>query len=159
MASAADTIRTRIIAAIQSASVASFAGVVAATWASTTAPHVFDAENALIAGRNRGRLPFVEVQIETQEFDSDGSGCGTMRTRVKIRVHTGGYQKLTARQKAEAIATSSFAAIVASNAPYFDDGEVRTSIDAEDTPAPGWNTLDASLTVEHSYDPTTFEAT
>lgn len=85
-------LRAAAVQACGSASVATAAGLSLAAWTDTAAPHVFSGiAEGFIGGRNRGRLPFVEVAV------SLGSGLpvvaeqgGDLTQTLTIRCHAGG---------------------------------------------------------------------
>ncbi len=148
----ASEVRSRVLAAVQSSTVATAAAVATATWASTTVPHVFDGDRVSAGGRNRGRLPFVEVFIASQPFVPEGSDVGMVETEIRLRAHIGGAEPTTAYETAEAILTACFAAIRSDQ--YFNLGDSGIAGYATN---PLWHRVDARLTVQHSYDPATFD--
>lgn len=89
MASAVSVLRTRILAACRASAVATQAGVLAATWSSTSVPRVFSGLAGMMGGRNRGRLPFLEVDITAQEMTPMADEGGTLLQRVTVRCHVG----------------------------------------------------------------------
>ncbi len=82
----------RMFACIRAAPVALQAGVDAATWASITAPRAFQGLGGFLGGKNRGRLPFVEFEIQNQRFmlESRGPDGGTVTSQIVLRVNMGG---------------------------------------------------------------------
>lgn len=85
-------LRAAAVQACGAESVATAAGFSLASWTDPAAPHVFPGiADGLIRGRNRGRLPFVEVAV------SLGSGAqvvaeqgGDLAQTLTIRCHAGG---------------------------------------------------------------------
>ena len=152
MGTTASEVRARVLAALTGASVAEAAGVAEATWASVLAPRVFDGNRLSGGGRNRGRLPFVETWVESQPFERDDTGSGTVTTIVRLRANVGGADRTTAQALAEQILCACFAALLAED--YFDQG--AQSIDTFAS-QPLWHYLEGTLRVEHTYDPDTFE--
>lgn len=154
MSTSASALRAQIIAAVRGSTVATAAGLTALVWGSVTIPHVFDgSRQGFIGGRNRGRCPFVEVEVEKQQFDSSTADGGTLKSRVRLRAHVADRDGITVL---DAIIIASLAAIRAT--PLYGytavgDDEIGQ---AEKGPM-GWQ-LDALVDVEHSYDRTTYEA-
>lgn len=70
---------------LRSERVAAAAGLEALDWVSPT--HVFRALGGWIGGRNRGRCPFVEYEIEKQEFAAGPVEGGALQHAVRVRVH------------------------------------------------------------------------
>lgn len=96
-------IRIDVVTACRDPAVATAAGLGASAWADTTVPHVFDALQGYMGGRNRGRLPFLEVAVEDMEFDSHNSEGGTVATSATIRCHVGAKDQVTAMDQSAAI--------------------------------------------------------
>ena len=99
----------RIFAALRSAPVADQAGIATATWASTTIPRVFQGFSGYLAGRNRGRLPFIEFEFQSQGFAHETFEGGTVSTVVTLRAHCGGRDLETAGNLLNAMIASSLA--------------------------------------------------
>lgn len=148
----ASELRTRLADLLAGGDVAAAAGIAAATWASASVPHVFDGEGAGTGGRNRGRLPFVEFFVATQPFIPEGTEIGTVESRIRLRVHVGGASRTAAQTTADAILMACFAVIREDD--YFALGEAEVSTFASQ---PLWHYLEATLSVQHTYDPATFE--
>lgn len=89
MASAISVLRTRALAACRASAVATQAGILAATWASTTVPRVFSGIAGMMGGRNRGRMPFLEVDIASQSMTAMADEGGALLQRVTVRCHVG----------------------------------------------------------------------
>lgn len=148
-------LRTRVLTQCRIAAVATAAGVGASAWADTSVPHVFGGSAGAIFGRNRGRLPFLEVATESQPFNQETPQGGTVRTTVRLRVNVGGADHETAEALANAILTAAIAAIRSESTDNY------TAI-GDDTierfkPGPTWHQQEAVLTVEHSYSRSDYE--
>jgi len=155
MSTTSSVLRDQIIDAIRMPQVASAAGIPIATWASTTTPRVFDGRVGYLGGRNRGRLPFVEVWVNNQGFLHTNMDGGTVMSEVLIRAHATGRDQNTAMDLLDEIVMTCMASI-RSNPTYsytaHGDDQLR-----EATPGPfGWK-QEAVVTVEHTYDRTTYE--
>jgi len=87
--------------ACSDAAVATVAGVAAFTWNSL---HVFMEGNGLIGGRNRGRIPFVEIISGDNTFDWIASEYSTTDTfNIIIRVWVGGKNRYAASSLSQEI--------------------------------------------------------
>ena len=94
-------VMTDIQSACSSLTVAMSAGFAEADWADL---HVFMDGTGLIGGRNRGRLPFVEVIPGTNNFDWLASNYSTTDTfNVTIKVWVGGKDRYIASAFAQDI--------------------------------------------------------
>lgn len=85
-------LRAAAVAACSSNAVAAAAGFSSATWTDSTAPHVFHGiARGFVRGRNRGRLPFVEVAVVADSgapvVTEQG---GDLTQTLVIRCHAGG---------------------------------------------------------------------
>jgi hypothetical protein len=143
------------MAALQVASVASAAGVPALTWASVSAPHVFRGFGAYTGGRNRGRLPFIEYDIQSQPFNQETYEGGTVETVVRITVHAGG-------RDLESINTLLDEIIIASLASMRSQAvDTLMAIGSESVGAieqsPWGHQMSADITVSNSYGRDTYE--
>ena len=96
-------IRIDVVTACRDAAVATAAGIGASAWADTTVPHVFDAIQGYMGGRNRGRLPFLEVAVADMDFDTHNTEGGTVETTATIRCHVGSKDQVTAMDQSAAI--------------------------------------------------------
>ncbi len=154
MATIGDTIRTKLFAAIRDATVATAAGVGATPWAATAlnASHVFDNTQTPLGAVNRGRLPVVVFFIDTQPFTLEAREEGRVETTIRMHIQVGGSNRSTAQSLAEGIMAAIFA-VIRSDTFYWGMG--GSSLDAFDS-TPFWHTLKCTLTVQHTYDPTTF---
>jgi hypothetical protein len=137
------------------AAVATAAGVGASAWADTVVPHVFGGLAGSIFGRNRGRLPFLEVGADSQPFTPETNQGGMVRTTIRLRVNVGGADLETAEALANAILTSAIAAIrsvVADNYTALGGDQIDSF-----KPGPCWHQQEASVQVEHSYSASDYE--
>lgn len=154
MTTSAQEIRSRIIDALRTPGVAIAAGVVPATWASTTIPRVFSGDHGFLGARNRGRCPYIEVWVEGQAFDHRSTEGGDLTTQVRLRIHAAGR---ISRDALDEIMVASLAAIrveVSDNYTALGDDRVD-----EVKPGPmGWM-VDAIVGLSHSWDRTTYEGT
>lgn len=155
MSTASSVLRDEIVEALRSAYVAIAAGVTPAVWGSATTPRVFDGAAGYIGGRNRGRCPFVEVWIGGQSFNRTTLDGGTLVSQVRVRVHATGRDHDTARDLLEAIMAAGLAAIRSTPTDrYTAQGSDEVG---EIVPGPmGWQ-LDATVSVAHSWDRSTYE--
>lgn len=149
MSSPTSILRTRLLAACRSASVAAQAGVAAIAWADTTTPRVFSGVGGMLGGRNRGRLPFLEVDVlanSTAPLADDG---GTLTQRVLVRAHVGGGDTGAAADLTAALLGSCIAAIRSQAVDNL------TMLGGEDigelTPGPWGLFRDLNLIVEQSF--------
>lgn len=102
---------TRVFSALRGSTVAAAAGVAVGTWASTTAPRVFRGFGLMVAGRNRGRLPFIEFDITGQQFAKDHYEGGTLTATVNLLAHCGGRDVEVSGNLLESMIVSGIAAI------------------------------------------------
>lgn len=117
-------IRIDLVTACRDAAVATAAGVGASAWADTTVSHVFDALQGLMGGRNRGRLPFVEVAVADLNFDTHNTEGGTVETSATIRCHVGSKDQVTAMDQSAAILLTCLQKIRdTSSVTYLSDGD------------------------------------
>lgn len=156
MSTTASKLRLEIIAAINgSADLVTLVG-----GSMTVPPHVFDGEATMIGGRNRGRLPFLEVFVKSQAFTRESPEGGTMSSTVTIRAHCAGRDQATALSLLSGLLAASLKALrnaadSISGAPgYFTDGNESIG---EPTKSPFAWFQDVALTVNHSYDRSTYE--
>lgn len=87
-------LRVAAVAACNSDAVATAAGFSPSAWTDSAAPHVFAGiARGFIGGRNRGRLPFVEVAVTADDgrpvVTEQG---GDLTQTLTIRCHAGGSQ-------------------------------------------------------------------
>ena len=126
MATIPSLIRIDVITACRDSAVATAASVGAAAWADTTVPHVFDALQGYMGGRNRGRLPFLEVAVEAMEFDTHNTEGGTVETTATIRCHVGSKDQVTSMDQSAAILLTCLQKIRdTSSVTYLSDGSDR----------------------------------
>ncbi len=150
MSTASKVLRDVIVDAFRNEEVALQAGVDYDTWASTTAPRVFIGQAGYIGARNRGRLPFVEVVVESQSFVNQTGQGGTLRSRASIRVYDTGRDHEEVANRMEAIMASGIAEVRNNRLDnYTELGD--SEIDSVKPGPMGW-VLDASMTFEFSYD-------
>lgn len=148
-------LRTRVVTQCRIAAVATAAGVGAVAWADTVVPHVFGGMAGGIFGRNRGRLPFIEVATDSQPFTAESNVGGMVRTVIRLRVNVGGADHETAEAQANAILTAAIAAIrsvAADNYTALGDDVIERF-----KPGPTWHQQEAVLTVEHSFSRSDYE--
>ncbi len=157
MPSSSSHLRQVVIDAIRQHEVASQAQVAAITWASETAPRVFPGRAGFIGGRNRGRLPFVEVEFIGQTFANEVEEGGTLKTKIRLIAHATGRDQQTAEELLSAIITESLVQIrdvSQDNYTRLGDDEIMTV-----QPGPfGWM-LEAQMEVEHSFQRDDYEVT
>ncbi len=80
------TVATIVDAALKLPAVATAAGLSGAGW--LTPPHVFRGQGGFLGGRNRGRCPFVEYEIEAGGYAAGPTEGGALTYTVRVRVHT-----------------------------------------------------------------------
>lgn len=117
MSTAYDNLMTALLAGWRDATVATAAGVASATWSSAdvTVGHVFGGMGGSIAGRNMGRLPFVEVEVTGTDWDGAMNDGGTLLAQVQAAVHVSGSNWQAASSGAYDIATTGLTALKASH--------------------------------------------
>jgi hypothetical protein len=111
MASTSSVLQTRCLTACRAATVAAAAGVLAATWAAVDVLRVFAGLGGFLGGRNRGRLPFLEVSVGESAIDASAPEGGEGRTTVRLRVHVGGVDLGTAENLSHAILAAALASL------------------------------------------------
>ncbi len=113
MATASSVLATRVFAALRASTVATQAGVASGTWASTAtnSSHIFRGLAGWLGGRCRGRLPFIEFDVESQAFNQLSLQGGTMTQAIRLRVHVGGLDPGATAETAAAILCAAFASI------------------------------------------------
>lgn len=139
----------RIFAALRSEFVAESAGVLGATWNSVAIPRVFRGFTGYIKGRNRGRLPFLEFEVETQAFALDTLEGGTQSSSVRIRAHCGGADPEVASDLLAAILGAGLAAVrteAVDNYTALGDDQISAV-----SPGPWGHMREAVSTFQHSY--------
>lgn len=150
-----DLQRDTLLGACRLPAIANAAEVNATLWASTTSPRVACSNGqGFIGGLHRGRLPFIEVwQLPDQTWDrQSASGCGTMTTRWRARVHVNGPSWARADSMARAIMQTALVAIRSGD--YLSVGDESIS---ELLPSPLGFSLDADLSIEQTFDRQTYE--
>jgi len=155
MATTRSVIAARLKADLEDSTVAAAANVVAATWASATSPHVFRGFGGFVTGRSRGRLPFIEYDITDQQFTLDNSEGGTVESTIRIAVHAGGRDLATIGNYLDGILMACFAKIRSqAEDNYFMLGN---DVGQEVEQGPWGHMLQATFTVQHTYDRTSYE--
>lgn len=149
MASTGTVISTRVFAALRDATVATQAGVAALTWSSTTTPRVFRGFTGYLAGRNRGRLPFMEFDLETQGFAHETLEGGTLTSSIRVRAHCGGRDQQAAGDLLEGMLAAGLVAIrseVSDNYTALGSDQLGAL-----EPGPWGHTREVTLTFEHTF--------
>lgn len=157
MSTSASKLRLEALAALRgSADLATLCGNL------TTPQRVFDGQTSMCGGRNRGRLPLLEVFVESQVFTKETTKGGTMMSRITVRAHCAGRDQATAQDLLSGMLAASLNAIrnavdsVNSRTGYFTDGDDAIG-DVSKSPFAWFQ--DATLTVTHTYDRSTYELT
>lgn len=155
-------IQLRLLEACRSVNVAAVASVATSIWADTdeTIGHVFAGRRGYVGGRNRGRLPFIEVfKSGNQEFRAeartDGDLGGTVVTNWTIRVHHKGLTPDTAELALDSIIPEILLNVRdTSSDNYMDLGDEAVS---EIYSSPIGFYKDITGFVEHTYERETYE--
>ncbi len=150
-----DLQRERLLGACRLSAVADAAGVLAATWAGTASPRVLCSNGqGFLGGIHRGRLPLIEVwQLPDQTWDRQSvSGCGTMTTAWRVRVHVNGPGWQAADSLARGVAQVALAAIRSDY--YLSVGDESIG---ELVATPLGFALDVDLSMEHTFSRTAYE--
>lgn len=155
MTTSAGEIRRWILVAVRDESVALAADVDYVTWSSETAPRVFVGQSGFIGSRNRGRLPFIEVNTESQQFTDDTGDGGTVETKVTLRLHDTGRDPEAVQDRMHEILTAAISCIRDNRQSNFTQLGNDT-IDAIQPGPMGWM-MSAILSLEHSFDRDTYE--
>jgi hypothetical protein len=155
MSTTRSNVAGRISEALNQPSVADAAGVPPATWASPDSPHVFRGFGVYLGGRNRGRLPFIEYDIQAQPFTQETYEGGTVQTTVRITAHAGGRDLDVVNTLLDSILMSVLSCL---RSP---DEDNYLSIGSESVGAieqsPWGHQMSVELTVSHSYSRETYE--
>lgn len=150
-------LRDTAVAVCQSSSVAAAAGVSYSSWSSTSAPHVFGGFGGFIGGRNRGRLPFVEISVVSQSFDElTADGGGDLEQRLVVRCHVGGTSPADAEDTSGKILTACLISIRNTLTEIADVGGDQIG-DLQQSPL--GHVREATLTVLQNFHRDTYEAT
>ncbi len=112
-------LRDVLLSAWRTAPVASAAGVLFATWSSSTAPRVFDANGGFVRGLHRGRLPCVEIWQQSSDFTPASYDGGPEVTRWMARAHSGLRLSSDAGDRCHAILRAGVAATRAQDSMVF----------------------------------------
>ncbi len=158
MATGYDHLVARVEAQLLSSAVATAAGYDPTKWALSTAPHVFQGLAGSIGGRNRGRLPFIEFAIERSDFDLLSAEGGTLTSIIRVRVHVSGRTADAASSLSINILLACLAALRSLATDNYMSAGAHDDIGAIAL-GPFGHTRDATLTVEHTYDRSTYEDT
>lgn len=142
-------IRADIVAACRDSTVATVAGLGAAAWADTVVPHVFDGLQGMMGGRNRGRLPFLEIACNDLNYDTHHTEGGVVETMVSIRCHVGSRDQVTAIDSTAAILMACLAKIRdRSTVTYLTDGTEQLQAIV----AGPWGLMrECQLTIRHTF--------
>jgi hypothetical protein len=97
--------------AARASAVAAAAGISAGVWSSTTTPRVFPGKAGFIGGRNRGRLPFLEIAFTSQSFQNTVEDGGTLLTSVELIAHGTGRDQQTAEELLSGLLGAALASI------------------------------------------------
>lgn len=110
---AANVLRDAVHLALRAPGVATAAAVSAATWAAAedAGGHVFPGDGRYLFGRNRGRLPFLEVWITAQNARQLSYDGGTLDSVVLVRAHVGGRDIEAAEELAHEIIAAAVRAV------------------------------------------------
>lgn len=106
MSNSFDNLISNCYTACISGGVATAAEVEPMEWADL---HVFKAGTGLVGGKNRGRLPFIELISDTSDYDyivGGGDHGGRETARLVIRIWVGGTDRFAAETKANKIANT-----------------------------------------------------
>ena len=149
MATIQSLIRADVVAACRAPAVASAAGVAVALWADAATPRVFEGIQGFQGGRNRGRLPFLEVACGGMEMLERSAEGGVSQVTVTIRCHVGAKDQATAADRMASILLTCMAKIRdMSTVTYLADGDDTLS----DMVAGPWGLMqDAVLTIRHNF--------
>ena len=111
MSSTESVLATRALSACRGSSVADAAGVAALTWADEDTPRVFRGLGGYLGGRNRGRLPFLEVSVGGSDIGQTSNDGGEGMTTIHLRAHCGGADLGTAEDLTAGMLSAAIAAI------------------------------------------------
>lgn len=155
MPNAGGVLRDAAITACQTTPVATAAGMALGVWADPSAPHVFAGLAGYLGGRNRGRLPFVEVAVTGQDYAPVVSvGDGDLTQTLTLRCHVGGRTLAQAEDLSEAILAACLVAIRGLDLSFY-GGDRISGLDA----GPWGHMREATLTVSQNFHRDTYEAT
>lgn len=157
MSSPSSVLGQHVADALISGSVAAAADVAALTWASATTPRIFRGIAGYMGGRNRGRLPFIEYSVGVNALDQVAIEGGTIVQTLQLRVHCGTASQGDAEDLTAAILLAAIAAIRDASGP--DANLAAIGNEQMDALVPGpWGLMrDATLTVEQTYNRSTYE--
>jgi hypothetical protein len=150
-------LKDRLPEHIRKPEIANVAGISDQKWASY---HVFDAaSSSFIGGKNRGRLPFVEVIRVDQPYDQKDAGGGWMDTEMQIVINVGDRfgngEESTVEELAHSIAENILQEV--RNDHYFEK-PANTQQDkiGQLTGGPYGFQLILSMTIRHTYNKNNF---
>lgn len=149
MATILSIVRGDVVAACRSPAVASAAGIAIALWKDATTPRVFDGIQGFQGGRNRGRLPFLEVACGGMEMLERSVEGGVSQVTVTIRCHVGTKDQSTAADLTASILLTCLAKIRdMATVTYLADGDDALG----DLVAGPWGLMrDATVTIRHNF--------
>lgn len=156
MANTGTVLNARVFAALRAAGVATAAGVALGIWSSTATSRVFSGIAGYLGGRNRGRLPFIEFSVSGQDFAHETLEGGTVTSSIIIRAHCGGRDPETSANLLREILT---AGLVAIRSEATDNYTALGDDQLGDVQLGPWGHMqDASLTIEHTFARSDYEA-
>lgn len=153
-AATSEVLHTVAMDAARNSAIADLAGITPAMWASATGDgHVFDSRSGWVGGRNRGRLPFVEVDTEPTQYDLVAVDGGQSTTTVRWYIHVGGQDQRTAQNLAEVLAAGILATFRNSDFIDINGNYARYGDDLPNTweTTPLGHMLTVTSVVEHSW--------
>jgi hypothetical protein len=141
--------------AFQDPSVADAASIAPSAWAAASTPHVFRGFGGYLGGRNRGRLPFIEFDIQTQPFAQETPEGGTVTTAVRVVAHVGGRDLEAANDVLDNMLIAGLACLRSEAEDNY------MAIGSEEVgqieQGPWGHQMALTLSVEHSYGRDTYE--
>lgn len=145
--SPATILRDAIRTAVQGATVATAAGIASATWAAAvnSGGHVFDGEGGFVGSRNRGRLPFIELWVQSSGEDQLSYEAGVSDNTIMIRAHIGGVDQSQADLDAGEIL---FACVRAIRSMAGDRGRIGSTTYSQTNLGPWGTQREVSLTIQ-----------
>ncbi len=153
---AGSVLRDAAVTACQGATIAAAAGLSAGVWADAAAPHVFGGNGGFIGGRNRGRLPFLEVAVIGQTFTPVTSEQdGDLEQILSIRCHVGGSVIEEAEDLSENILSACLVAVRNLGSQLAVLGSDRVSGLEQ---GPWGHVREATLTISQNFHRDTYEA-
>lgn len=150
MATVANTLRDKVRTALIGETLADIAEIPTDEWAQSEADggHVFERGSGFIRGRNRGRIPFLEYEVDSHDFQQLSVGGGLVQSKVKISAHVGGNGGTEALTLASDLLSEAVAQIRAIANSYCPIGpEAWGSF----KPGPWGHILDVTMSFTHTY--------